>query len=452
MDRAAFLARLRPADKERLHYEWAFRARPEQLPPPEPWLVWDIEAGRGFGKTRTGAETIKAWALARPGERFALVAETFADGRDVMVEGESGLLSILPPSTLRGGRVDTAWNRSMGELYLANGSRFDVYSSEKPGGLRGPQHHGAWADEIAKWRDARLGTADDTTWSNLMMGLRLGQNPQCVVTTTPKPVKLLKGDGGRAGIRKQAGTIVTKGTTFDNLPNLSPAFRQQILNLYEGTRLGRQELYAEDIEDVDGALWTSELIESTRIGVAPTLQRVVTGIDPAVSAGENSDETGIVTAGIAMCGCKGKPELHGFILEDSSGRYSPDTWARKAIGAHERHHGDRLVAEVNNGGDLVEANLRTIDRNIPLRKVHAAKGKLTRAEPIAALFEQGKIHHVGVFPHLEDQMCSWTPGEKSPDRMDALVWALTELMLTQAPEPAMDLDFGAGQSTWAGLM
>lgn len=437
-------------EKQLLFYDWRFWARSEQLQPSVDYLVWLIEAGRGWGKTRTGAETIKQWALDEPGGRFALVAETFGDGRDVMVEGESGMLSVLPPSLLRGYSASSAWNRSMGELYLANGSRFDIYSAEKPEQLRGPQHHGAWADEVAKWPDAKLGVVDETTWSNLMLGLRLGRRPRCVVTTTPKPVKLLRGDRHRPGIRTQAGTVRTKGTTYDNLENLAPAFKQRILQLYEGTRLGRQELLAEDLEDVDGALWTHALIESARIKSAPVLLRVVVGVDPAVSSKEGSDETGIVAAGAAYCSCLGKPELHGFVLEDLSDRYTPDGWARKVIGAYRRLSADRIVAEVNNGGDLVKANIATVDRNAAYKSVHASKGKVARAEPIAALYEQGKVHHVGSHDLLEDQMSTWIPGMDSPDRMDALVWALTELLLGEVADGAMS--FGSveeeNRSTW----
>lgn len=405
-------------------------ARPEQYPPEGDWLAWIILAGRGWGKTRVGAELCASWARGHAGAHIALVAETFGDGRDVMVEGVgSGLLACIPERQLYKGSRDRSWNRSLGELRLANGSRFSIYSAEDPNQLRGPQHHYAWGDEAAKWKDARLGPRDDTTWSNLMMGLRLGESPRVIVTTTPKPVRLLKGEPGRPGILTMPGAVVTRGRTIDNLPNLSPAFRQTVITLYEGTRLGRQELDAEMLEDVEGALWTHEILDACRVREAPNLQRVVVAVDPAVTSTGDSDETGIVVAGVARCECKGKSELHGFVVEDLSGRYSPDAWARRAIDAFDRHQADRIVAEVNNGGDLVEANLRTIRQNVSLKKVHASKGKVTRAEPISAIYEQGRIHHLGSFARLEDQMTSWVPGERSPDRMDALVWALSELML-----------------------
>ena len=398
--------------------DWTRLARPNQLPPEGDWFVWLILAGRGWGKTRTGAEYVKAGALRMPGSRFALVAQKFADVRDTMVEGESGLLSILPPSMLRGGTVESAWNRSLGELTLANGSTFKGYSSERAGQLRGPQHHGAWCDEAAKWNDANLGTADDTTWSNLLLGLRLGDDPRCVVTTTPKPYKLIR------DLVAGDGTVVTKGTTYENLDNLAPAFRANVLSLYEGTRLGRQELHAELLDDVPGALWTRADIEAHRVTAHPDLVRVVVAIDPSVTSNEDSDEAGIVVAGRGVDG-------DAYVLADVSRRDSPLGWARAAVAAYHTHVADRIVAEVNNGGDMVEVTLRTVEPTVPYRTLHASRGKVARAEPIAALYEQGRVHHVGSFDALEDQMCSYVPGGDSPDRMDALVWAITDLGLAQ---------------------
>ena len=389
------------------------------MPPDGEWLIWLILAGRGWGKSKTGAEFIRAFCCAHPESRAALVAATFADGRDAMVEGESGLLNITPPHLLRDGDPERAWNRSLGELYFANGARARVYSSEKPGQLRGPQHHVAWVDEAAKFRDAHLGTQEDTTWANLMMGLRLGAHPRVVVTTTPKPHRLIK------QLLAKPFTQVTRGSTYENLVNLAPTFRAQILDQYEGTRLARQELHAEILDDVPGALWTLRAIDELRIAAAdaPAMARVVVAVDPAGTSGDDADETGIVAAAVGDDG-------HGYVLADRSGRYSPDGWARAAVELYHELDADRIVAETNYGGEMVRFTLRTVDPDVPYRAVSATRGKRLRAEPIAALYEQGRVHHVGGFPALEDQMCNWTPdgGERSPDRMDALVWALTELL------------------------
>ncbi len=408
------------------HEGWPLKhARTNQRPPLGDWLVHLILAGRGFGKTRSGAEWAKQQAIQLPGSRGALIAATWADGRDTMVEGESGLLAVLPPSALRGGSAATAWNRSLGEVYLANGSRLKVFTSEKPGRLRGPQHHYAWGDEPAEWQDAPDGTAKDTTWSNLMFGLRLGPHPRVVLTGTPKPVQLVKELLFVKGDRRQGrrpDVHLTTGSTYDNLDNLAPTFREQILAQYEGTRIGRQELQAELLEDVEGALWQLTRIEELRVASAPELVRVVVAIDPAVTSGEDSDETGIVVAARGLDG-------HGYVLADRSGRFTPKGWAERAVLALDDHKGDRVVAEANNGGDMVEATLRTVRATVPFLKVTATRGKRIRAEPIAALYEQGRVHHVGSFDQLEDQMCSWLPDSgESPDRMDALVWALSELM------------------------
>jgi phage terminase large subunit-like protein len=379
-----------------------------------------ILAGRGSGKTRTGAEFIREFATTHPHSRAALVAATFADGRDAMVEGESGLLAITPPEDFRGGDPERAWNRSLGEVYFANGSVAKVYSAEKPGQLRGPQHHVAWCDEAAKFKDAHLGTQEDTTWSNLMMGLRLGSNPRCVVTTTPKPHRLIK------QLVAKPTTHVTRGTTFDNLANLAPTFRAQVLDAYEGTRLARQELYAEILDDVPGALWSLRQLDDLRVQKEPQLKRIVVAIDPAVSTNEDSDETGIIAAGVDE-----REKAHGYVLADRSGRYSPDDWARAAIDLYHKLSADCIVAEANQGGDMVRFTLRTVDHTVPIKLVHATRGKRVRAEPIAALDEQGRVHHVGALSALEDQMVNWVPDQPgdSPDRVDARVWALTELML-----------------------
>ena len=419
-DRAAVLATLSDEQVVALRHDWLFWARPQQVAPDGEWLVWLVLAGRGYGKTRIGAEFIRSFCTTHPHSRAALVAATFADGRDAMVEGESGLLAVTAPAEMRGGKPDVAWNRSLGEFFFANGSRARIYSSEKPNQLRGPQSHVAWCDEAAKFGDAALGTQEETTWSNLMMGLRLGVHPRCVVTTTPKPNRLIKQLVGKPT------TVLTRGSTFDNLENLAPTFRAEILSQYEGTRLARQELYAEILEDVPGALWTLKQLDELRVTSAPDLMRVVVAIDPAVSTNEDSDETGIVA-----CGIDGRGRPHGFVLVDVSGRYSPDAWARRAIALYHELQADCIVAEANQGGDMVRFTLQTADDTVPVKLVHATRGKRVRAEPIAAMYEQGRVHHSGALDVLEDQMVNWVPDMPgdSPDRVDALVWALSDLML-----------------------
>jgi len=349
----------------------------------------------------------------RTARHIALVAPTAADVRDVMVEGESGLLAIAPP-----------WDRpeyepSKRRLTWENGAIATTYSADEPERLRGPQHDFAWCDELAAWRYPEA-------WDMLMFGLRLGDDPRAVVTTTPRPTKLIK------ALVADPKVVVTRGSTYDNKFNLAPAFLDQIVRRYEGTRLGRQELDAEILEDVPGALWTHGLIDATRVNTVPSLTRIVVAIDPAVSTDEHADETGIVVAGKDAAG-------HGYVLADLSGRYTPTEWAKAAIAAYRAHGADRVVAEVNNGGDLVEATLRVVDPAVSFAAVHAARGKVARAEPVAALYEQGRVHHLGALPRLEDQMCCFahdfsreTAGY-SPDRVDALVWALTELLVQPVP-------------------
>ncbi len=381
------------------------------MPPEGKWTVWLVMAGRGFGKSRIGAEWVRGLVEMGKAKRIALVGETAADARDVMVEGESGLLSIYPPG--KRPRYESSKRR----LTWSNGAIATTYSAEEPDQLRGPQHDGAWCDEIAKWRypDA---------WDQLMFGLRLGDDPRCVATTTPRPVKLIK------ELLADPSTVVTRGSTYENLANLAPSFAQKIIRKYEGTRLGRQELNAEVLEDVAGALWNRAMLDALRVKAAPFLARIVVAIDPAVSSGEDADETGIVAAGVGS-------EGHAYVLSDGSGRYTPEGWAKEAVAMYRRFRADRVVGEVNNGGDMVEATLRVIDPGVSYRAVRASRGKVVRAEPIAALYEQGRVHHVGAFAQLEDQMCAFTTDFDrraygySPDRVDALVWALTELTASQ---------------------
>lgn len=404
---------------------WLATARPEQLPPPGDWLTWLILAGRGWGKSKTGGETLAQWMRDLPGSRGALVGQTAADARDVMLEGDSGLLRALAPSELRGGTYDSAYNRSLGELHLACGGKFKAYSAEKPRQLRGPQHHFAWCDEPASWQDAHRGAGEDTTYSNLQFGLRLGPHPRQVVTGTPRPVRLIR------EILADPATVVTRGSTYDNLANLAPTFRDQILRRYEGTRLGRQELDGELLEDTPGALWSWAMFgaEGFRLTAAPPLRRVVVGVDPAASNGAEADHTGIVVAALGEDG-------RGYVLADATLRGSPNEWGQAVAGASRAWQADRVVAERNNGGQMVEYVLRTVAPHLPVATVWASRGKHTRAEPVAALYEQGRVSHVGALPELETQLTGWSPDSgDSPDRLDALVWALTELMLEPEHEP-----------------
>lgn len=405
----AVLGRMGLEHRAALRRDWReMLARPSQLPPDGTWATWLILAGRGFGKTRTGAEWVREQALAQPASRWAIVAPTFADARDTCVEGESGLRAICLPHEIG------KWNRSLGEFVFANGSIVKLFSAEEPDRLRGPQHHGAWCDELAAWKDP-------DTWDQLQFGLRLGEHPRVVVTTTPRPTPLIK------ALVAAADTVVTRGSTYDNADNLPAATLKKLRERYEGTQLGRQELFAEVLEDVEGALWSQALIEANRVRECPPLRRIVVAIDPAVTTKPGSDETGIVVAGVLeIAGL-----THGYVLEDLSGSMKPSEWAQTAIDAYHRWKADRVVAEVNNGGDMVETTIRHLDPQglVAYKGVHAAKGKATRAEPIQALDEQRRIHHVGVLAKLEDQMTTWDPkaGQDSPDRVDARVWAFSEL-------------------------
>lgn len=388
--------------------DWEFWARPNQLPPKGEWRVWLLLAGRGFGKTRSGAEFVRARVEAGLASRVALIGPTAADVRDVMIEGESGLLAVAHDDWR------PHYEPSKRRLTWPNGAMALAFSADEPDRLRGPQHDLAWCDELASWRYA-------AAWDNLLLGLRLGVDPRAVVTTTPKPVKLVR------DMLASPGTVVTRGSTFDNALNLAPAFLESVVRRYRGTRLGRQELEAELLDDVPGALWSRDAIEAARVGASPDLARIVVAVDPAASSGEGADETGIVVAGLAHDG-------QVYVLDDLSGRMTPRAWALKAVAAYKKFAADRIVAEVNNGGDMVEATLRSVACDAPFRAVRASRGKAVRAEPVAALYEQGRVHHVGGFATLEDQLCGFTAdfdraaSGTSPDRLDALVWAVTDLM------------------------
>lgn len=393
------------SDEEALSllYDWDFWAREGQLPPQTDWQNWLLLAGRGYGKTRTGAEMVRKW-VDEGVKRIALVAETPADARDIMIEGESGLLNIFPPWN------EPHYESSKRRITWNSGAMATVYSGYKPDQLRGPQHEKAWADELASWRYPR------ETWDNLMFGMRLGENPQSVITTTPRPLSLLK------ELIEDEDTVVTRGTTYDNIQNLPEPFYKRIISKYEGTRLGRQELYAEILSDNPGALWNYEIIQHVK--THPSLKRIVVAIDPEAENNPNSSETGIVAGGVGVDG-------YGYVLADKSVKASPNGWAQRAVDLYDRLSADRIVGEVNQGGEMVEAVIRSVDGggNISYNKVRASRGKKTRAEPVASLYEQGKVFHVGQFPELEDQLTTWEPGKKSPDRLDALVWLITELML-----------------------
>lgn len=413
---------------------WREEARQDQLPPEGDWYVWLILAGRGWGKTRSCAEWCAEKARRYPGCRIALVANTYADARDTMVEGDSGLLACFGRDELRNRSEDGSWNRSNGELFLANGSRFKTYTSEKPWKLRGPQFHFAWGDEAAFWADAGKGCITDTTWTNLAIATRLKKRPdwddefrsQIVVATTPRPVALLKvtdPDPSRAGLMQRPTTIITTGRTMDNIANLSEQYKANVIAPLLGTRLGRQELDAELLEDRQDALWRREWIEETRIGPnnVPDLVRIVVAVDPAVTDGESAAETGIVVAGASRDG-------HGYVLGDHTLRGTPKETMDVVAHVYDLYQADRVVAEVNNGGDYIGNLLHTVSPNIPFRAVRASRGKALRAEPVSALYEQRRIHHAGTYPFLEDQMCQWSPLDtESPDRLDALVWAFADL-------------------------
>lgn len=394
-------------------------ARPAQIAPDGDWQTWLVLAGRGFGKTRTGAEWVREQIKAGR-SRIALIAPTASDARDVMVEGESGLLSVC----WAGDRTDTgetlgrpSYEPSKRRVTWANGAVATLFSAEEPERLRGPQFEAGWADELAAWKYLR------ETWDMFMFGLRLGSDPRTIITTTPKPVPLIR------EIIKDAKTVVTRGSTFDNAGNLAPKFLKTIREKYEGTRLGRQELNAEILDDLPGALWTRDEIDKHRLKVAPAMRRIVVAVDPSGTGGvdDDGDSIGIVVAGLGIDG-------RGYILADRTCKLSPDGWGRRAVAAYNEFKADRIVAERNFGGAMVEHVIKTVDRKAAYKEVTASRGKVARAEPIAALYEQGRVSHIGAMPELEDQMCLFGPdgfiGEGSPDRTDALVWALTELMIS----------------------
>ncbi len=423
----AWIASLSEKEALALQYDWEFWARNDQLMPEGNWFTWLALAGRGWGKTRAGSQFVLRMKSAGV-ERIALVAETAADARDVMVEGESGIMACSPP-----------WDKPIYEpskrrITWKNGTIATTYSGDSPDQLRGPQHGAAWVDELAKFQYA------DETWDNLQFGLRLGDRPRQMVTTTPRPIPILR------QIMAAKSTHITRGRTYDNIENLSSNFRE-IIQRYEGTRLGRQELNAEMLDDVVGALWTRSMIEAARSMrrdddgklILPDMRRVVVAVDPSGSAGDDGgDSQGIVVVGKGVDG-------KAYVLADRTCNLSPDGWARRAVDAYREFNADRIVAERNYGGAMVEHVIKTVDSSVSYKEVTASRGKVQRAEPIAALYEQGKVKHAANTPELEDQMCQMTGegylGGGSPDRVDALVWGVTELMLNDGFVVSREIEF-----------
>jgi len=395
-------------DKEALalFYDWGFWARSKQLPPPGDWSTWLIRTGRGWGKTRTGSSWVHQRAMERPGRWSALVARTPADARDYMIEGPGGFLRNIHPDER------PHYEPSKRRLTWRNGSWATIYSDQEPDQLRGFSGDTAWLDEFGKFKHP------EETWDNLQFGMREASSdrPRQLITTTPRPLKILK------IIEAFPRTVVVRGSSYENRDNLDPRWFEEVLMRYEGTRLGRQEIYGEILDDVPGALWKLERIDELRVAEAPELVRVVVAVDPAATSKPTSAETGIMVAGRGVDG-------DGYVLTDRSCRMSPHGWATRAVTAFDEFRADRLVAEVNNGGEMVEHTVRTVRPSISYKDVHASRGKRIRGEPISALYEQGRIHHVGLFPELEDELCNWVPEgvDWSPNRLDALVWALTEL-------------------------
>ena len=353
-------------------------------------------AGRGFGKTRTGAETVRQWA--KDNAIVNIIGATADDARDIMIEGESGVLAICPASE------KPQYKKSDRKLVWPNGAQSLIFTADEPERLRGKQHMKLWADELASWRYPE-------TWDQSMMGLRLGANPQAIVTTTPRPTKLI------LDLIADKKNIVTTGSTYENKANLSAGFFDYVIKKYEGTRLGQQELLAQLLTDIQGALWKRDDIDRSRVVKAPDLSRVVVGVDPTATS--TGDEAGIVTAG--------SWNDDYYTLADDSRQGSPQEWATAAVLAYHQWKADLIVAEANNGGEMVKAVIKQVDPNVNVKLVHASRGKVTRAEPIAAMSEQGRDHHVGIFPKLEDELCMWVQGDPSPNRLDAKVWAITEL-------------------------
>ena len=422
----ALLSGLSPDQIGETRWAWPLWARPEQLPPPGEWRTWLILAGRGFGKTRAGAEWVRTIARTDPDARIALIGASLGDARAVMIEGESGLLAVGPPDRA------PKFEPSLRRLTWENGAQATLYSAGEPESLRGPQHSHAWCDELGKWDIS--GNRAERCWDNLLLGLRLGEQPRILVTTTPRAVPLLR----RLLAEEADGeVVVTRGASRANLANLPLRFLQDMDKTYGQSALGRQELEGEMLDDLPGALWTRALIEQARATRAPPMKRVIIGVDPPASA--HGDACGIVVCGL---GDDGLAYVQADLTVEKA---SPERWARAVANASATWLADRVVAEANQGGEMVGSVLRAANSTLPIKLVHARHGKGARAEPVAALYECGRVRHAGTFPQLEDQLCGLQVGGeyrgpgRSPDRADACVWALTELMLGSASEPRVRL-------------
>ncbi len=392
--------------------DWFLQARREQIAPLWDWFIWIVMAGRGWGKNYSGSNWLVNQHVAKQAKNSAIIAATSADLRRFCVEGPSGILS-LAPNWFR-----PEYKPATSKLIWPDGAITSLFTSEIPDRLRGPNLDKVWCDELAAWRYL------DETWEMLQLCLRYG-NPQCLVTTTPRPRKVLKELMKRVRSKEHptGDVAITSGSTYDNADNLPARFVNEIIAQYKGTKLERQEIFGELLPEFEGALWSYSILDECRVSDQPTLTRIGVGVDPAISSDEGSDLTGIVAAGIG-------PEKHGYVIGEHSLRASPEGWARKVVTVYQELKADFIVAEKNQGGEMVEATIKAIDDSVNVQLVHASRGKITRAEPIAALYEQHRVHHVGTFPDLEDEMTLFLPGrlKKSPDRTDALVWILTALM------------------------
>ena len=427
------LSQLSRKQLEELQHTWEFWARPQQLEPAgKDWNTWFINAGRGFGKTRAGVEWVRQ-KVKKGHKRIAAIAATNSDIERVMVKGESGFLSVCwkGDKTIRGAELGfPEYSPTKRALTWKNGAQVQFFSAEEPERLRGPQFEFAWCDELAAWNK------DIDTWDMLQFCMRLGKHPRIMITTTPKPTKLVR------RVLKDPKTIITTGSTFDNADNLATTYLTAVKASYEGTRLGKQELYAEVLEEAEGALWDTDTLDSCQVDRAdvPDLKRIVVALDPATSANAESDMTGIVVAGVDVNGIV-------YVLGDYTEKLSPQGWASKAISLYNTYQADRIVAEKNQGGDMVRRTLEVEDETVPIKLVHASRGKMARAEPVSALYERGLVKHVrnpedgANLEELETQMRTWEPlgSIGSPDRLDALVWACTELALGSYQTPPMQL-------------
>jgi phage terminase large subunit-like protein len=424
--RAALIQKLSPEERNEFTFLWDYHARPEQLPPPGDWRIWMIMAGRGFGKTRAGAEWVRMVARRDPQARIALISSSLAEARAVMVEGESGLLAIFPPEER------PRFEPSLHRIRFRSGAQAQLFSAAEPESLRGPQHSHAWCDEIGKWPLSHERAT--RCWDNLLLGLRLGNDPRIIVTTTPRAVPLVQ----RLATQHAAGdgVMISRGATDANAMNLPQQFMNAIASEFGGTQLARQEIGGELLEDIEGALWTRTMLEAAREARSPCeYRRVVVAVDPPASA--HGDECGIIVVALGEDGI-------GRVLADCSATgAAPAEWAKRVAEAAREWKADRVVAEANQGGAMVESVLRAADQSLPIRLVHASRGKVARAEPVAALYAAGRVRHVGMFARLEDQLCGLLIGGnyagpgRSPDRADALVWGLTELMLGRRGEPSV---------------